>query len=302
MNGSPPAGLAGLAGRAKAWLRALRVTHWSKNMLVYVAAIGAHQMGSAAAVGDVTLAFAIFCLLASAAYLFNDVIDIDADRRHPQKRLRPIAAGEISRPAAVAASMLLAGSAAAASLLLPAGFQAVAAAYFVITLAYSLLLKRLLIIDISVLSVLFALRVFAGSTAIEVEVSFWLLIFSVFIFLSLALFKRYAETLTLEGADEMPGRAYRAADAPALAMLGCVCGMNAVLVLGLYIDSEVVADRYSSPIHVWLVLPIVLFWIARIWILGGRRQLADDPLAFAARDPASWICLILFLALVYLAI
>ena len=287
--------------RAKNWLRALRVPHWSKNMLVYVAAIGSHQMGSGPAAQAATLAFVVFCLLASAAYLINDVIDIAADRQHSRKRLRPIAAGEISRTAALAASVLLLAAAGATSLLLPAGFQAVAATYFAVTLAYSLCLKRLLVMDIAVLSVLFALRVFAGSSAIEVDVSFWLLIFSVFIFLSLALFKRYSETLDMEQ-GKTPGRAYQAADTPVLAMLGCTCGISAVLVLGLYIDSEIVQEKYSNPVYVWMVLPIVLFWIARIWILGGRRQIEDDPLAFAAKDATSWAALALFLLLVYLAI
>ena len=113
--------------------------------------------------------------------------------------------------------------------------------------------------------------------------------------------KRYSETLGLEQGP-IPGRAYQAVDAPMLAMLGCTCGMSAVLVLGLYIDSTIVQERYSNPLYVWLVLPIVLFWIARIWILGGRRQLVDDPLAFAAQDVISWSCLALFLLLVYLAI
>ena len=286
------------AGGVAVWARALRLRHWSKNLLLFVAAVGAHRLLSPSTMAASTLAFLIFGLLASAAYLVNDVLDLAHDRRHPQKRTRPLAAGEIEIFPAFCAALALLAAAASLSLFLPPLFALAAAAYFVATAAYSLKLKRLLLVDVLTLSLLFTVRILAGGAATEIDLSFWLLCFAVFIFLSLALLKRYAELLRMRGAA---GRAYRHEDAPIVATLGCAAGMIGVFVLALFIDSEVVRARYAHPQVLWLAVPAMMFWISRIWVLGARGDVGDDPLLFAFRDRVSLAIGALLLVAAYFA-
>ena len=284
-----------------AWRRALRPHHYLKNLLVFVALIGGHQITSLPALGAAALAFLVFCLLASATYLINDVFDIAHDRRHPHKKSRPIAAGEINIfSALIAAAGLLAAATAVTAAALPAEFALVAAAYVAATTAYSLALKRLLLVDVLSLSLLFTLRILGGGAAILIELSFWLLAFSIFVFMSLALLKRYVD-LASSGEGHFFGRAYRGEDGAVVMALGVGAGMISALVLALYINSDTVRERYDHPEVVWLALPLVLYWVARLWVLGARREMTVDPLVFVFRDRASWAVAALVLALAYLA-
>lgn len=286
------------AGGIAPWARALRLRHWSKNLLIFVAAVGAHRILSPSTMAASALAFVTFGLLASAAYLANDALDLAHDRRHPQKRTRPLAAGEIDIFPALCVAAALTAAAAIASLFLPPLFAVSAAGYFFATAAYSLGLKRLLLVDVLALSLLFTLRILAGGAATGIELSFWLLCFAAFIFLSLALLKRFAELLRMRDAV---GRAYRFEDAPIVAALGCAAGMIGVFVLALYIDSDVVRARYSHPQVLWFAIPAMIYWISRIWLLGARGQVGDDPLLFAFRDRVSLATGAFLLACAYFA-
>ena len=282
---------------ARQWLRALRLHHWAKNLLVFTAVFGGHQILSAPAMSAAALAFLIFGLLASAAYLLNDMVDVTHDRHHPIKRHRPIAAGGIGMlPAALMALVLLAAAALLCAAL-PPPFAVAAGVYFAVSLAYSLRLKQLLFVDILILAFLFTLRVIAGGEAAEITLSFWLLAFSIFIFTSLATLKRYAG-LTIRGQEN---RAYRSEDALVLAVFGVAMGVGAILILALYIDSDIIRQRYATPQWLWLAIPLLINWLGRMWLLAGRGAVADDPLLFALRDRASQCSGVLLLLFVYWA-
>lgn len=290
-----------IPSRLHTWRRALRLHHWLKNLLVFVALIGGHKVLSASAVGAAALAFVVFGLLASATYLINDLFDLPHDRRHPKKRKRPLAAGAISIPSAAAVGIVLLVLAFVLAWWgLPPAFTAAAAIYAVATLSYSFWLKRLLLVDVLVLSLLFTVRIWAGGAATGIDLSFWLLAFSIFVFLSLALLKRYNECRLLD-ADSVAGRAYLRGDATAMMMLGIAAGMISVFVLALYLDSDVVRARYDHPEMIWFALPLMIYWIARVWVLSSRQQTGDDPLLFAFYDKTSWVIGGCFLVLAYLA-
>lgn len=279
---------------AGAWNRdavqALRPHQWAKNLLLFVPAAAAHVVTEPAAMASAAWAFMAFCLTASAGYILNDLLDLGADRAHPRKRLRPFAAGRLSIPqgAAMFAGCLIA--AAAVALMLPRGFSAALAFYFVLAVAYSLALKRVATLDVIVLATLYTLRIIAGTYAIQVPLSFWLLAFAMFMFFSLALVKRYAELAALEadGIQEVPGRAYATRDQGPVMALGASSAVVSALVLALYINGETAKALYSRPQLLWLLCPIVLYWVSRIWMLAARGRMHDDPVIFALRDGASY--------------
>lgn len=274
----------------KTLLRAIRLKQWSKNGLLFVPLLAAHSLDPALW-GAVLLAFLAFGLCASATYLFNDLLDLPNDRAHRIKRHRPLASGALGIPTAVAlgAAMLVLGFVLAWSV--SAGFTAMLLAYTAATLAYSMYLKRLALIDVLVLSGLYTLRIGAGAVASGVDLSNWLLAISIFLFLSLALVKRCAELEELEeeGRRLAPGRGYHARDLASLRAMGMASGFLAVLVLALYIDSQNSQKLYAHPDWLWAAAPVLLLWIMRIWLKTGRRELhGEDPLQFALRDPFSW--------------
>lgn len=288
----------------RAYAQALRVPHWAKNLLLFVPLLTAHQWGDPGALGSAALGFVAFSLCASGAYLLNDVLDAPFDRQHPRKRLRPLAAGAISAVPALALAGLLVLAAAAVAAPLPRGFLWALAGYAGLAAGYSLAFKRYALLDVLILAGLQTLRVIAGAIAIEVALSFWLLAFSVFLFFSLAVVKRCAE---LGAPGEVPeaapaGRDYRASDLPVLRAMGLASGYVAVLVFALYIDSAEVAARYRHPQWLWLSCPALLYWMSRVWIQEGRREMHDDPLLHALRDPASYAVLAVLLATVVLAL
>ncbi len=285
-------------------LRAMRVHQWVKNFLLFVPLLASHGYAELAKCGAAALGFVIFGLCASAVYLVNDLVDVESDRLHPEKRHRPIASGAMSTGVAKALAVLLFASAGALSyFFLPLEFVAWLATYIVCTTAYSITLKRKLLVDVLTLSALYTLRIMAGAGAIDVEVSHWLLAFSMFIFTSLAFAKRYTETMghDAESTERIPGRGYYAGDAEIIRVVGPTSGFLAVLVLALYISSPDVSRLYGEPRVLWLVCPVMIYWITRLWFLAHRGQLHHDPITFAMRDTRSYLCVVVLGVVVVLA-
>jgi len=277
----------------KAWLKAIRISQWMKNVLVFLPMLLAHELSDPALYRKAILAFFAFSFAASAIYVLNDLFDLHADQHHPRKRKRSFAAGNLSLMGAAVAAPLLVLASFAVAAWLPAAFTGVLLVYLVITTLYSWRLKQIALLDVMTLAGLYAIRILAGSAAYGVETSPWLIAFSIFIFFSLAIVKRYAELR--EASEEhlekihARGRGYLASDLPLLAGFGAGSGCVSVLVLALYINSEKVVQFYKNPAALWLLCPLLLYWIARIWLLAGRGELSDDPLDFAARDPQTWV-------------
>lgn len=284
------------------WFKALRLHQWLKNLLIFVPLLAAHHITDPLLFGKGVLALLFFGLCASSVYVLNDLFDLPEDRQHPFKRERPFASGRLSVKAGLLmVPVLLASAFVGAVSFLPWEFTLILGAYYVLTLAYSLDLKRRMIVDVMVLAALYTMRVIAGGAAFELTLSFWILAFSMFIFLSLAMVKRYAElhaAAQLGRVGQTPGRGYWPSDMGMVAMLGAVSGYLAVLVLALYIHDEATVDLYAHPEVIWLAVPLLLFWISRVWMLAHRGQMNEDPLLFAVRDRASIIVVSLF-ALVF---
>ena len=275
------------------WVKALRIHQWIKNTLVFLPLLAAHRIFEPTAVTSSLLAFLCFGLCASSVYLTNDLLDLAADRQHASKRYRPFAAGTLPLLAGpVAAVVLLAGSFVLAWFVAPA-FAAVLFGYYVLTTAYSLRFKRIVMLDVVVLSMLYTTRILAGAAAIRTFPSFWLLAFSMFIFLSLAMIKRYTELVAALklGKVTASGRGYNVDDIPLIQSLGGSSGYLAVLVLALYIDSPASQALYRHPNYLWLLCPLLLYWISRAWAIAHRGLMHDDPVIFAAMDKASRILL-----------
>ncbi len=272
------------------WLRALRLHQWLKNLLIFVPLLTAHLYGEPELVGKGLLAFLSFSLCASSVYLLNDLLDLPDDRRHASKRQRPFASGLLPIHFGLAVIPLLLLAAFAIALWqLPALFSLALAGYYILTVAYSLSLKRRMVIDVIALAALYTLRIIAGALALAVALSFWLLAFSMFMFLSLALVKRYAELYQAraEPGGKAHGRGYDADDLPMIASLGAASGYLAVMVLALYINDAVTVRLYSHPTVIWLACPLLLTWISRVWMLAHRGQMHEDPVIFAMRDRTS---------------
>jgi 4-hydroxybenzoate polyprenyltransferase/phosphoserine phosphatase len=277
------------AKRLAALLRALRPHQWAKNILLLVPLAAAHRISDLQLLQDSLLALLVFCLGASSVYVFNDLLDLESDRLHPRKAHRPFASGALPISAGLALAPLLLVAATLISLLLPVRFQLVFAAYYVLTLAYSLDLKRRVVVDAMALAGLYTLRIIAGATAVAVPLSFWLLLFSIFLFLSLALVKRFAELDSLRRRQQVQaaGRGYRVEDAAVLQSLGTASGQISVLVLALYVNSGEVESMYTRPEWIWTLCVLLLYWISRVWMKAQRGEMHEDPVIFALRDARS---------------
>jgi 4-hydroxybenzoate polyprenyltransferase len=289
-------------------LRSLRPLHWTKNVLLFAPVVLAHKTGDAQAITAATMAFAAFCLMASAMYLVNDVRDLEFDRAHPSKRNRQIASGAVSPAVAIVTAIVLIVSAVAVAYSVSLELVWYLAGYAVLSFVYSLWFKRRVFLDVLTLSALWTMRVLAGGVAARVEVSDWLLALSVFLFVGLALLKRYADLGLLASQDTLqktisaPGRGYVTADRDLLRSMGVTSGYMAVLVLALYLTSPQVVRLYESPRLLWLVCPLLLYWIAHMWFLAHRGAIQDDPIVVAARDPASYVVGALIALLIFAAI
>jgi 4-hydroxybenzoate polyprenyltransferase len=293
------------SARLIALVRALRVHQWVKNLLVFVPVILDHKLFAPEVMAKSATAFLAFCCAASSAYILNDLLDVEADRRHPTKRHRPFAAGTLSPSTGLLLVPLLLGIALIASLgTLPATFVELLAIYIVLTTAYSLLLKRLAVVDVLVLAALYTLRVLAGIAAAQVRFSTWLLAFSMFLFLSLAFLKRFTEVSAMEGAatEQVRRRGYIRGDREWLGSMGGASGYLSVLVLALYINSEQVVALYRAPLLLWLVCPLLLFWTSRMWLLAHRGRIHDDPIVATVRDPVSYVLGALVAVVLYIAL
>jgi 4-hydroxybenzoate polyprenyltransferase len=288
-----------------AFLRALRLHQWLKNLLLLVPLLSAHRYGDPQALWASLVALGCFGLAASAIYLINDLADLEDDRRHGRKRRRPFAAGTL--PLAVgwfAAPILIAMTTVAAWRWLPHGFFLVLLIYLALTSAYSFRLKRLMALDVITLATLYTLRLVAGAEAIGVPISFWALTFSLFVFTSLALIKRFTELKSARAAghrDPLPGRGYRPDDLEMVSALGAAAGYLSVLVLALYVQDAATATLYPAPRVLWLACPLLLYWISRVWLIAHRGGMHDDPVVFALRDRASLIVGALFMGVFALA-
>jgi 4-hydroxybenzoate polyprenyltransferase len=290
-------------GGVKSYLRAMRPHQWFKNLLVFVPLAAAHLLHNTTLLQQSVLAFIAFGLCASSVYILNDLLDLPADRAHPRKRLRPFAAGEASVKRGAMLTPFLIGAAVAIGLFLPPAFLGMLGLYYVTTLAYSLWLKAKILVDVLVLAGLYTLRILAGSAAVGIAPSFWLLAFSMFLFLSLAMIKRYAEleNMRAAGRSTTKGRGYEVVDMTTIQSLGAASGYLAVMVLALYINSEDVRVEYSRPEAIWLLCPLLLYWVSRMWQRTGRGEMHDDPLVYAMTDRISlWLAgagaVILFVA------
>ena len=277
--------------RLAIWARALRLHQWSKNVLVFVPVFLAHRFDELT-VSRAVLAFLAFSLCASSVYLLNDLLDLPHDRLHASKRRRPFASGMLSvntAPVVIAAALIVGFGLA---LLLPLRFMLMLAAYYASTLAYSLAMKRWPVWDIMMLAGLYTLRVIAGCAATELRVSPWLLAFSMFLFFCLAVVKRQTELVqhVREGRTEkLSGRGYMPEDLDMLRGMAASSGYMAVLVLALYVNSPDVLPLYRHPSALWLLCPILLFWVSRVLMLSHRGLMYDDPVVFALRDRLSLV-------------
>ena len=272
-----------------AYLKLFRFHQWVKNLLLFVPLITAHKLADTESVILLIEAFFSFSLCASAVYMINDLADLEADRQHPTKRHRPFASNSVPviHGIIIAALLLLASTVIAMQLSIQ--FFMVLGLYFAVTLGYSLKLKSIALIDVLLLAGLYTLRIIAGAYVVNIELSFWLLNFSIFIFFSLALVKRYSELLLMQSIDksQLAGRGYQSGDLSLLRTMGIGSGFISVLILALYIDSPNIKILYTHPEYIWLLCPLFLYWISRIWLKTHRGEMHDDPVVFALRDYAS---------------
>lgn len=283
---------------AKSYLKALRPHQWLKNVLVFLPMIAAHNFASGILAHSL-MAFVSFCLIASSVYVVNDLLDLKADRAHPRKRNRPFASGSIpvSHGLWMASGLLFGGFLIAA--VTGWAFFGVMLIYFGITTAYSVSLKRKLIVDVCTLAGLYTLRIIAGAVATGIVLSVWLLAFSIFLFFSLAAVKRQAELVDSAARGKLgaSGRGYHVDDLPLMTQMAIASGYLAVLVLALYLNAPVVVELYARPVVLWGICPILLYWISRVIMMTHRGHMHDDPIVFAARDRTSQICFVLVAAL-----
>ncbi|CAL8473203.1 UbiA family prenyltransferase [Caballeronia sp. S22] len=289
----------------RVWAKSLRLHQWLKNLLIFVPLLAGHKLGSPAIVGLSVLAFFAFGLCASSVYLLNDLLDLEDDRHHPVKRNRPLAAGTMPLLWGMAlCPLLLIAAFGIALAFLPWRFNAVLLGYYVLTLAYSLALKRHVMVDVVTLAALYTTRIIAGAAAISVHLTFWLLAFSMFFFLSLALVKRYTELhATLRaGREKTRGRGYLSSDLSVVSSLGTASGYISVLVLAMYIQDERTTALYRHPQYIWIACPVMLYWISRAWVIAHRGEMNDDPIVFAARDRMSLLVVALCGVAFWLAI
>ncbi len=281
-------------------IRALRVHQWLKNILLFMPLFAAHAYGDLQTLKKVFLAFITFSLCASSVYIINDLLDLQSDRTHPRKRYRPFASGHLSIGSGIFLAPLLLVASFSLGLLLPLKFLAVLGIYLTLTLGYSLRIKRIIILDIVALAILYTIRIIGGGLAVEMQPSFWLLAFSVFFFLSLAMIKRYSELWTMKKIGQVTahGRGYHTDDFPVILSLGTGSSFVATLVFCLYINSPEVKVLYRFPEALWLLIPILLFWMSRAWIITHRGGMHDDPVLFAVRDRTSLVLVVLFVLIV----
>jgi 4-hydroxybenzoate polyprenyltransferase/phosphoserine phosphatase len=270
---------------------AMRPHQWSKNLLVFVSILVAQRYADIPLLISTLVAFVSFCLCSSSVYLINDLLDLESDRRHSEKHNRPFASGRAPVITGLLAAPVLLTASAALAWIAGKLFFAVLVLYFAVTLAYSFYLKRMALLDVLVLAILYTLRIIAGAAVASAMPSVWLVSFSMFIFTSLAMAKRYAElkALAADAGAWASGRGYHVSDINIIAQLGAASGYISTLVLALYIDSHDVIETYHNQRMMWLLCPLLMYWIGRIWLVASRGELHQDPVIFATRDRVSYV-------------
>ncbi|MCY1339930.1 4-hydroxybenzoate octaprenyltransferase [compost metagenome] len=281
-----------------AWRRMLRVHQWLKNLLLFVPMFAGHELANGTTWIAMILAFFSFSVCASSVYIANDLLDLESDRQHPRKKFRPFASGQVPAWIGVIVAPVLLLISVALGLFVGGNFLPWLLIYFIVTCVYSLALKRIILIDCMVLALLYTLRIIAGAAAAMLPMTFWLLAFSIFLFLSLAFVKRYAEleVQLQSGKQKVHGRGYYTTDASLIQSLGIGSGIASVLVLALYLDSTSVLKLYQTPEFVWGAVLVMLFWISWMWMKAHRGEMHDDPLIFAVKDRASQLAGLAFAA------
>lgn len=287
------------------YIKAIRAYQWVKNLLIFVPLITSHSFNSLNLIIQDLKAFVSFSMIASAGYLINDLLDLNSDRSHPTKRYRPLASGELR---IVSATILL-------FIFLTGGFYiasgigllfvAILLLYFITSITYSLFIKRIALYDVFVLALLYSLRIFAGGVVIDVSLSFWLIAFSTFIFLSLAFIKRYSELIQIDNNEsslKSRGRQYSLVDLNLLQIMGIVSGFMSAIVFSLYINSSEVVKLYKNPNLLWGMSLLFLFWISRMWLITVRGNMTDDPIIFAIKDKTSYFIFLLLGLIIAMAI
>jgi 4-hydroxybenzoate polyprenyltransferase/phosphoserine phosphatase len=288
----------------KDYIKAIRAYQWIKNLLIFVPLVTSHSLHLFNLVTLSFFAFIAFNLTASAGYLLNDILDINADRKHPRKQFRPLASGKIP----VINALLLAIVFLAGGIIIAARlnliFLTILLLYFGLSFSYSLFFKKAVLYDVFILALLYSIRVFAGGAVIDIILSFWLIAFSTFIFLSLAFVKRYSELMQIEGTPDLQsrGRGYVLQDLNLLQVMGIVSGFLSAVVFSLYINSPEVTELYSKPKILWAISFLFLFWISRIWLFTTRGKMTDDPIIFAIKDVTSYVVFFLTGILIMIAI
>lgn len=270
-------------------LKAMRVYQWVKNVLIFVPLLTSHQFVELAAVIPTLIAFVSFSLCASSVYLLNDMLDLDADRRHERKRNRPFAAGDLALSGGIVLMLGLLAGALGLALLLPPKFMLVLACYYLLTLAYSFVLKKMMLVDVFALASLYTSRVMAGGAAAAIPLSSWLIMFSITIFLSLAFVKRYTELDGKQrtGGTVAAGRGYFTDDLSILRSFGTSAGYLAVIILAIYLNSPESNLLYSHRSALWGVFAVLLFWVSWMWMSAFQGKMHDDPIVFALKDRTS---------------
>jgi 4-hydroxybenzoate polyprenyltransferase/phosphoglycolate phosphatase-like HAD superfamily hydrolase len=282
------------------WRRVFRVHQYLKNLLLFLPLVAAHQVLQLQSLALLILAFVSFCLCASSVYITNDLMDLESDRQHPRKRKRPFASGVVPIHYGVIMALIILIISFLLAHAVGSHFFGWLLVYFLITVAYSLRLKRFLLIDCIALATLYTLRIIAGGAAIDMPLSFWLLAFSIFLFLSLAFIKRYAEleVQIQQGNVKVHGRAYHVSDAPLIQTLGISAGYASVLLLALYLNSETIIRLYATPEIIWLAVPLMMFWVSWMWMKAHRGEMHDDPIVFSIKDKTS-LAVVILLAITF---
>ena len=279
----------------KKFFKMIRTYQWVKNFLIFLPLILAHKFLDVNLLLKALVAFFSFSFLASSVYIINDIMDVESDRIHPSKKNRPIASGAVKISSALKVAFILMPLSFIISIFLGKEFLFVLLTYFITTSCYSFYLKKIMLVDILILSLLYTVRIFAGGVALNIYLSPWLFMFSLFFFFSLACAKRYSELYAVRNnlQDEIKGRGYQAQDLEQIQIFGSSSGYIAILIFALYIQSDISMKLYKTPSFFWALCPIMLYWISRVWLLSHRGQMTQDPIIFALKDKVSYVVLIL---------
>ncbi|MEO6837818.1 MAG: UbiA family prenyltransferase [Ginsengibacter sp.] len=286
------------------YIKAIRAYQWIKNILIFVPLITSHRFYSFNLILDSIAAFFAFSFAASAGYIINDLLDLNADRSHPRKKKRPFASGKLSIPTGIILSVILLSGGLVIASQLNSHFLIILLGYFVISFLYSLYFKKIILFDVFILAFLYSTRIIAGGTATHISISFWLVSFSTFIFLSLAFVKRYSELMKITEESDLKyrGREYRKVDLNLLQIMGIASGFLSVVVFSLYINSPEVRQLYSRPKILWTISFALLFWISHLWLITNRGEMTDDPIVYAIKDKISYLIFLVIGLIIFFSI